>query len=300
MVPSPGKPSFEARVAQTLRSKVAGWIGLVLGLTTAALLLLALWDQISKGRTLLEEQTVWSILITFIGFAVFQIGAIISLSMLLGQPAAHLWAASQLAKYFPAPGASLGGMMHQSVRSGLSTRQAIGLTLRHSGILLGTALAVGAWALGSLAYQNSSIPFAPVFLVSILVAAVVLLASTRTIDGSRAWVIVLVSTAGWVALGLGLWLGIARSHHGGPVIVTAFCAAWAAGFIVLPVPAGIGIRETVLVFLLKPWLGQGGAVSFAILSRMLHIGSDGVLVAADVFRRHKERVPLQESRRESP
>lgn len=283
--------AWEGRVAKTMRSRGAGIVGLLLGLITLSLLVLSLVHAAARGKNLLGQQTFASIVITLAGFGVFHIFAISSLSILAERPARSLWSASQLAKYLPAPGASLGGMLHSSVRGGLSPRQALFLTLRHSGVLLGSALAVGAWSVGALAHNRTGFPeWAPVLGLLVL-SALVLLVSVRHLGPRNAWRVIAAALAGWIVLGLSLWLGIARGHSPGVVVSSSFPAAWAMGFIVLPVPAGIGIREAALLFLLRPWLGQGGAAAFAILSRLLQIGSDGVLVAGDfLLRQRRARV----------
>jgi hypothetical protein len=53
-----------------------------------------------------------------------------------------------------------------------------------------------------------------------------------------------------------------------PVVVAAFAAAYAAGFLALLTPAGLGVREGVLVVALAPVLPAGPALVVALLSRV--------------------------------
>lgn len=55
-----------------------------------------------------------------------------------------------------------------------------------------------------------------------------------------------------------------------------FCAAWASGFLVPGAPGGFGVREGVLIALLAPFWGDGGAISSAILFRVITIAGDAL------------------------
>lgn len=50
--------------------------------------------------------------------------------------------------------------------------------------------------------------------------------------------------------------------------------SWMAGFVVVGVPGGIGVRETVFISMTTPSLGAGVAVSAAVLSRVVSIAVD--------------------------
>jgi hypothetical protein len=54
-----------------------------------------------------------------------------------------------------------------------------------------------------------------------------------------------------------------------------FALAWCAGFIVIFIPAGIGVREGVLTFLLSNVMPIGSALSLALLSRMTWVIAEG-------------------------
>jgi hypothetical protein len=53
-----------------------------------------------------------------------------------------------------------------------------------------------------------------------------------------------------------------------PLVVAAYAAAYAAGFLALLTPAGLGVREGVLVVALAPVLPAGPALVVALLSRL--------------------------------
>jgi len=54
-----------------------------------------------------------------------------------------------------------------------------------------------------------------------------------------------------------------------------FALAWCAGFVVVFVPAGIGIRESALTLLLTNIMPIGDALSLALLSRVVWIVAEG-------------------------
>ena len=72
-----------------------------------------------------------------------------------------------------------------------------------------------------------------------------------------------------------------------PVVVAAFAAAYAAGFLALLTPAGLGVREGVLVVALAPVLPAGPALVVALLSRvwMMLVELAGAAIAHLVDRR---------------
>jgi glycosyltransferase 2 family protein len=77
----------------------------------------------------------------------------------------------------------------------------------------------------------------------------------------------------WVFLGLQVWLlgepiGL-RGASGVLLAIGAFSFAWCAGFVIVFVPAGAGIREIVLIALLSPTIGADKAGAVALVSRVL-------------------------------
>ncbi len=75
----------------------------------------------------------------------------------------------------------------------------------------------------------------------------------------------------WLALGVGFRYlvmaispGVSMSWIGA---ASAFALAWCVGFVFVFVPAGLGIREAVLAFLLSRFLAEGDALAVALLAR---------------------------------
>jgi uncharacterized membrane protein YbhN (UPF0104 family) len=100
----------------------------------------------------------------------------------------------------------------------------------------------------------------------------------------------------WLCLGVGT--GLMAHGLGASVSLTRCIAAvalsWAAGLAVIPVPAGAGVREGVLTFLLASSVGTGRALALALLGRLTLTLADavaaglGALVGRDAQRRMLE------------
>lgn len=65
-----------------------------------------------------------------------------------------------------------------------------------------------------------------------------------------------------------------------PTVMAAFVLAFAAGVAIPFAPAGVGVRESVLIYLLSPSLGFEVAAAVALLSRVTHTVADVVLATA--------------------
>jgi glycosyltransferase 2 family protein len=81
------------------------------------------------------------------------------------------------------------------------------------------------------------------------------------------------SLASWVLYGLQIWLFAARlgapDGRAALLAVGGFAFAWSVGFLVIFAPAGAGVRDVLLVALLGPVVGTGGATAIAVVSRIL-------------------------------
>jgi len=83
---------------------------------------------------------------------------------------------------------------------------------------------------------------------------------------------------GWLVLGLLSWLLYAFAFWVmvlglglKPTLLStasAFAAAYVSGYVVVFAPAGVGVREAALVFLLAPQFGASGAVAVALTQRL--------------------------------
>jgi hypothetical protein len=86
----------------------------------------------------------------------------------------------------------------------------------------------------------------------------------------------------WLCLGASLWTTLSPYLPAPPplaYIVGAYCIAWAIGFVIPFAPAGIGIREALLVLALAPLVGNEIAVLLAGINRAVYFLAELLLAA---------------------
>jgi uncharacterized membrane protein YbhN (UPF0104 family) len=90
--------------------------------------------------------------------------------------------------------------------------------------------------------------------------------------------VAVLSTLNNVLLGLGVWqLAVDLGGHGWALVwlcVGTYSLAASAGVIAIPLPAGAGLREAILVLLLAPKIGTPSATVVAIVARLLATVAD--------------------------
>lgn len=104
------------------------------------------------------------------------------------------------------------------------------------------------------------------------------------------------SLARWTLLHVPVWLafGVANCfavialngpRDSGFVVDLVFvtCVSWMAGFVIIGLPGGIGVREAVFVSLMTAPLGAGLAVTVAVVSRLVSILVDVVAAGGSVL-----------------
>ncbi len=104
----------------------------------------------------------------------------------------------------------------------------------------------------------------------------------------------------WVGIGLSTWAVARALTPDAPLVRVAFAAvlSWVAGFLAVPVPAGAGIREAVL--LAASGLDGGVAAATAIVARLIFVAVDalGAVAGAPAATRRRGGVqvgPMGES-----
>ncbi len=88
----------------------------------------------------------------------------------------------------------------------------------------------------------------------------------------------------WLAMGLPFrWLAIAVNPDAAALSwlqhAAIFALAWVAGFVVIFSPAGLGIRETAIAFLLGQFIPIGDALAVALLSRLCWVAAEAVMIS---------------------
>ncbi|MGF1661139.1 MAG: lysylphosphatidylglycerol synthase domain-containing protein [Kineosporiaceae bacterium] len=89
----------------------------------------------------------------------------------------------------------------------------------------------------------------------------------------------------WACYGLATFLVAAPLGASGAdlwLVTGAYALAWVVGFLVVAAPAGAGAREAVLITLLTPLTGAGGAIAVAVVSRLAGTVADLLLAAVSV------------------
>ncbi len=99
--------------------------------------------------------------------------------------------------------------------------------------------------------------------------------------------ILATSAISWVLIGVTTWL-VATAYTLTPPIggtISSTALSWLAGFVIIPVPGGIGVREAVFVATI-PELSEAEAALVALSSRIVFVAADitgAVLVTAAAF-----------------
>lgn len=271
-------PDLEALSDRALRSAPARWIGLAVGVVALAFLVRTIAAESGRALDWLASITPADVAAFVAGFALFHAGAVATLRPLLraDQPPLGIWSAAQLLKYLPMPGSAVVGMVGSTVRRGGTTRQGLGLMIRHTLLLMGAAAAVGSPAVAAVA-ADVGVPTPLTVTAAVVGGGAVAWVALRVLPPATAAATIALAGATWALLGTSLALGFDTQAATWLVVATAYPASWVVGQLVVPVPAGIGVREAALLVLLSGALGEVGAATFALGTRLLHVASDGVL-----------------------
>jgi hypothetical protein len=90
----------------------------------------------------------------------------------------------------------------------------------------------------------------------------------------------------WLALGFSFWITLipfSSAEIGLVYIIGLYALSYAIGFMVPFAPAGIGIRESILVLGLMPFLDINTSIILATLNRLFYIAIEIILAAAAVL-----------------
>ena len=74
------------------------------------------------------------------------------------------------------------------------------------------------------------------------------------------------------------------------LFIGAYAIAWTIGFIAIPIPSGVGIREAVLAFILHGTLTSSVVVAASVYYRLVAIATEGILAAIASHRVHPRRL----------
>jgi uncharacterized membrane protein YbhN (UPF0104 family) len=220
---------------------------------------------------------------------------------------ARIWFLSNLARYVPGNIWSYVGAVELARREGVARRVTLAVMALTQVLSVGVAVAAG---LPVLLAERARLG-RPALLGAVVVAALAGLAvlfrgrllelARRRVPGfdpreltpsasTVAWLVAGYALY-WAVTGLAFAALVAALHPLAagdvPLAVAAYAAAYAAGFLALLTPAGLGVREGVLVVALAPVLPAGPALVVALVSRvwMMLVELAGAAVAQLVARR---------------
>jgi uncharacterized membrane protein YbhN (UPF0104 family) len=220
---------------------------------------------------------------------------------------ARVWFLSNLARYVPGNVWSYVGAVELARREGVARRTTLAVMALTQVLSVGVALLAG---LPVLVAERARLG-RPALLGAVVVAAGAALAvvfrrrllglARRRLPGfdpaslapSAGTVVLLVVgyAAYWAVTGLAFAALVASlaslDAADVPLVVAAYAAAYAVGFLALLTPAGLGVREGVLVVALAPVLPAGPALVVALVSRvwMMLVELAGAAVAHLAARR---------------
>jgi glycosyltransferase 2 family protein len=261
-------------LATARRVRVAAQLLLAAGLVFVGLRLHSIWHD---SHVDLGEVDWWAAA----GALVLAVGAVAATAAVwllilrgLGVKTERRWAGiffqAQLAKYIP------GTVWQYAGRTGLARGR--GIPLRPVAVSLPVEIAASIGAAGVVSLLVFGAWWIPAVLT--LTAAPPLILRRASRNAVRAAAAVFPLNVGvWIAIGVSFWLtASALVHtplHDLPVYVGAFTIAWLVGFVSVYAPGGIGVREAILVVLLRGRLGSADALVVAAAFR-------GVLTLVDL------------------
>ena len=283
---------------------------LCVGLAAIALALAASWSELQK--TGFPSPAVLVAVVALSAASVLSMGR--CWLLLLGRPSRgglvfDGYLRSQLGKYMPlGGGVQASAQMATAVSAGLPTRQVTGAIATFFVVMVAagstTAAAVvlsppdvAPWALLAVAGPVTLILLRPGVLDRAAGAVSRRLTSTpiqvvppsAEVVRATLWAVVaFIALGGAFAMGLDAFGGETSL----PAAIGTYALAWVAGFLLLPVPAGVGVREAVVAAALGLPGGAGPAVAAAVAQRfgavlaelLLIVGSG---IAVRLVQRHR-------------
>jgi uncharacterized membrane protein YbhN (UPF0104 family) len=201
---------------------------------------------------------------------------------------ARVWFLANLARYVPGNLWSYVGAVELARREGVARRTTLAVMALTQLLSVGVALLVGLPVLvaervrlGRPALLGAVVVVAAAGLAALFRRRLLALARRRlpgfdpadlTPSARTVAELVLGYAAYWAVTGLAFAALVASlaslAAADIPLVVAAYAAAYAAGFLALLTPAGLGVREGVLVVALAPVLPAGPALVVALVSRV--------------------------------
>ena len=198
--------------------------------------------------------------------------------------AARAWCLANLGRYVPGKIWSVTGLVVLAQREGVRGSAAAASAVAFQALVLGTGVAVVA---GATPHATSALRLAAGLLVALASLGVLVWEPTarwlgRLMNAQAPLTPLPLSAVGlggafmflgWLTYGFAFWLFVRgllpEAHLPVTIAAGAFTLSYILGTLALFAPGGIGVREVVMISLLTPSLGSGGAVAVSVGSRVL-------------------------------
>jgi uncharacterized membrane protein YbhN (UPF0104 family) len=203
-------------------------------------------------------------------------------------PAARTWSVANLGRYVPGKVWSVAGLVVLAQRAGIAPGPAAASAFVIQAVSLGSGVAVVA---GVTPHSASPLRLALAGLAAVATILVLVwrptalwlgrvvtsMAPLEPLAPSAVLAAIILTVLSWGTYGAALWMLARGLLHDAPVplplplttAIGAFTLGYILGLLALFAPGGVGVRELVLVGLLAPFLGSGGAVAVSVASRVL-------------------------------
>lgn len=220
--------------------------------------------------------------------------------------AARTWSLANLGRYLPGKVWSVAGLVLLARRAGVNAAPAAASAFVAQAVTLGAGAAVAAavtphatspWRLASAAVAAlgtvAALSWPPTARrLGRLAGATTPLAPLPALAALTSAALAAIA---WLGYGAAFWL-LARglvSGVGLPLTTATgiFAVGYMLGWLALFAPGGVGVREVVLIGLLAPSLGGGGAVALTVASRLLLTALEAAAALVTLPLRHRPQEP---------
>lgn len=190
--------------------------------------------------------------------------------------AVKVYGLSQLAKYVPGNFLHLAGRQALGMAAGLPVRALVKSALWELGLIAAAGALFGFLALplvwSDLPAFVSALLFGFMSVVCIIALGRLL---SPSVGNALTWQIVFLAFSGAVFIGaLALISPSVVTFSTFFTLCGAYVVAWLAGLVTPGAPAGVGVRELVLIFLVGGQMGQVDLLLAIVLSRLVTVGGD--------------------------
>jgi glycosyltransferase 2 family protein len=303
-IESPAAPSRRlAAVGRMVGSRPVRWGFVLVAVGLAAYAIAKHWSQIAAALGRLGFLSVAAALVSVVIAQVLSAGMWRTLLSSLGSPlpfgaAARILFIGQLGKYLPGSiwpvlAQMELGKAHKVPRSRSASASVLVMLLT---LIVGLLIAVVTlpFAAGPMPYRWALL-ITPVLLVMLhpkvlnsIIARLLKLArqapleaplTGRALSRALGWAVGV-----WICYGLQIW--ILATRLGAPPGKTAlialggFAFAWSIGFVIIFAPAGAGVRDVLLLLMLRSVLSTADATAVVLVSRVLLTAGDLLTAAA--------------------